>query len=140
MNISVFKDIFENRSIDKKRIIIVELIFIIILISLIVGFNNLYDYYNNSGELKENVLSTIVNVKDLEILTSNDSMIIKKEIYKYDVDSIDENNYISNGLIFKEVKIKIENYKGINNNYIEYQIIKDKETILDYFIKTLKGG
>ena len=100
----------------------------------------MYDYYNNSGELKENVLSTIVNVKDLEILTSNDSMIIKKEIYKYDVDSIDENNYISNGLIFKEVKIKIENYKGINNNYIEYQIIKDKETILDYFIKTLKGG
>ena len=140
MNISIFKDIFENRRINKKSIIIVELIFIIFLISLIVGFNNLYDYYNNSGELKENVLSTIVNVKDLEILTSNDSMIIKKEIYKYDVDSIDENNYISNGLIFKEVKIKIENYKGINNNYIEYQIIKDKETILDYFIKTLKGG
>ena len=140
MNISIFKDIFENRTINKKNIIIVELIFIIFLISLIVGFNNLYDYYNNSGELKENVLSTIVNVKDLEILTSNDSMIIKKEIYKYDVDSIDENNYISNGLIFKEVKIKIENYKGINNNYIEYQIIKDKETILDYFIKTLKGG
>ena len=140
MNISVFKDIFENRSIDKKRIIIVELIFIIILISLIVGFNNLYDYYNNSGEIKGNSLSTIVNVKDLNILTSKESMIINKEKYEYKVKYIDENNYISNGLIFKEVTIDIKDFKGIDNNYIEYQIIKDKETILDYFIKTLKGG
>ena len=140
MNISVFKDIFENRSIDKKRIIIVELIFIIILISLIVGFNNLYDYYNNSGEIKGNSLSTIVNVKDLNILTSKESMIINKEKYEYKVKNIDENNYISNGLIFKEVTIDIKDFKGIDNNYIEYQIIKDKETILDYFIKTLKGG
>ena len=140
MNISIFKDIFENRTINKKSIIIVELIFIIFLISLIVGFNNLYDYYNNSGEIKDNTLSTIVNVKDLEILTSNNSMIIKKKTYKYNVGSIEENNYVSNGLIFKEVKINIEDYKDINNNYIEYQIIKDKETILDYFIKTLKGG
>ena len=140
MNISIFKDIFENRTINKKSIVIVELIFIIFLISLIVGFNNLYDYYNNSGEVKDSNISTIVNVKDLDIITSNNEMIIKKKTYNYEVNSIEENNYISNGLIFKIVNIKVKDYDEINNNYIEYQIIKDKETILDYFIKTLKGG
>ena len=140
MNISIFKDIFENRTINKKSIIIVELIFIIILISLIVGVDNLYDYYNNSGEFKDNNISTIVNVKDLDIITSNSEMIINKKTYKYEVNNIEEDNYISNGLIFKIVSIKVKDYDEINNNYIEYQIIKDKETILDYFIKTLKGG
>ena len=140
MNISIFKDIFENRTINKKSIIIVELIFIIILISLIVGVDNLYDYYNNSGEFKDNNISTIVNVKDLDIITSNSEMIIKKKTYKYEVNNIEEDNYISNGLIFKIVSIKVKDYDEIKNNYIEYQIIKDKETILDYFIKTLKGG
>ena len=141
MDIRIFKDIFINRFINKKSIVIVELSFIIILLLLIISFNNLYEYYNNSGEIKEgNIMTTAVNTKDLTILTDNNSMKINKKTYAYSIDSIEKENYINSGMIYKVINIKIDKYKGIDNSYVEYQIIKDKETILNYFIKTMKGG
>ena len=67
-------------------------------------------------------------------------MKINKKTYAYSIDSIEKENYINSGMIYKVINIKIDKYKGIDNSYVEYQIIKDKETILNYFIKTMKGG
>ncbi len=85
-------------------------------------------------------MTTAVNTKDLTVLTDNNSMKINKKTYAYSIDSIEKENYINSGMIYKVINIKIDKYKGIDNSYVEYQIIKDKETILNYFIKTMKGG
>jgi len=141
MNIRLFNEIFINKIVDKRKIIYLESIFIIVIFLIIIFSDNLYDYYNNYGELQEeDKISTIVNSKDLEMISSKREIKINNKIYSYEVDSINEDNYINDGKIYKIVIIKINHFQSIKNSYIEYQIIKEKETILNYFIKTMKGG
>ena len=140
MNIRIFNDIFENKIFDRKKIVIIESIFIIILFLIIFFNNNFYIYYNNSGEVKDNMIVTVVYAKDIDILIEGSEIIIDKEKYAYEIVSIDSDNYISNGSIFKVITLKLEDYSEIDNRYLDYKIIKEKETILSYFIKTMKGG
>jgi hypothetical protein len=140
MNIKVFNEIFINKIIDKKRIIIVELVFIITICLILSFFNNFYSYYSNSGEYKEGYLRTIINVKDIDIISTKDQIKIGNIIYSYKVFGINEEDYVSGGYIYKEVLLKVDEFERVDNSYIDYKIIKDKETILNYFIKSLKGG
>ena len=140
MNIRVFNEIFVNKYIDKKKMIIVESILVISLILLIIFNNDFYDYYNGKGEVKDNILSTLVFIDDIETLKNNNEIKINDDLYAYKIDSIETENYVSNGFVYKIINIKVNDYKDIDNNYIDYQIVKEKDSILNYFIKTLKGG
>jgi hypothetical protein len=140
IDLKIFKNIFINKKINIKKIIILESIFIIILFLIILLINNLYVYYNNSGEVKDDYLVTIVNIKDLEIISNNNKLKINNKEYVYKIIDIKEDDFVSNGMLYKVVYLGVDNYKSIENNYVEYQIVKEKETILNYFIKTLKGG
>ena len=140
MNIKVFNEIFINKIINKKKIIIVELIFIITICLIIAFFNNYYSYYSNEGEYKEGYIRTVINIKDMDIITTKKEIRINDEIYSYKVNGISEEDYISSGYIYKEVYLEVNDLKRVNNDYIEYKIIKDKETILNYLLKSLKGG
>ena len=140
MNIRVFNEIFVNKYIDKKKMIVVESILVISLILLIIFNNDFYDYYNGKGEVKDNILSTLVFIDDIETLKNNNEIKINDDLYAYKIDSIETENYVSNGFIYKIINIKVNDYKDIDNNYIDYQIVKEKDSILNYFIKTLKGG
>ena len=140
MNIRIFNDLFINKIVNKKSIIIVESIFIITICLIILFFNNFYSYYSNYGEYKDGCIKTIINSKDIDIITSKKEIKINNKIYSYKVDEIKEEDYISGESFFKEVYIKVKDLDKVNNSYIDYLIIKDKETILNYLIKTLKGG
>ena len=140
MNIKVFNEIFINKIINKKKIIIVELIFIITICLIIAFFNNYYSYYSNEGEYKEGYIRTVINIKDMDIITTKKEIRINDEIYSYKVNGISEEDYISSGYIYKEVYLEVNNLERVNNDYIEYKIIKEKETILNYLLKSLKGG
>jgi len=140
MNIKVFNEIFINKIINKKKIIIVELIFIITICLIIAFFNNYYSYYSNEGEYKEGYIRTVINIKDMDIITTKKEIRINDEIYSYKVNGISEEDYISSGYIYKEVYLEVNDLKRVNNDYIKYKIIKDKETILNYLLKSLKGG
>ena len=140
MDIRVFNDIFVNKIIDKRKMIFVELFLLISLLTLIIFFNNFYDYYNGAGEIKNNIMSTLILTSDIEILKSNKIMKIEGKEYDYKIKNIESESYISNGYIYKMVNVKINNYKELDNNYIDYQIIKKKDTIINYFINTMKGG
>ena len=140
MNIRIFNDLFINKIVNKKSIIIVESIFIITICLIILFFNNFYSYYSNYGEYKDGCIKTIINGKDIDIITTKKEIKINNKIYSYKVEEIKEEDYISGEAFFKEVYIKVKDLDKVNNSYIDYLIIKDKETILNYLIKTLKGG
>jgi hypothetical protein len=141
MDIRMFNDIFVNKVINNKIMIVVELFLFLCLLFVIIRFNNFYDYYNGKGEIKnKNILSTLVITDEIEVIKSNKNMMIGNKKYAYIINGIDEESYISNGFVYKVVNIKISNYKELDNNYVNYQIIKKKDTILNYFIKTMRGG
>ena len=67
-------------------------------------------------------------------------MKIDNKEYAYKIKNIESENYVSNGYIYKIVNIKVDNYEELDNNYVDYQIIRKKDTIINYFINTIKGG
>jgi len=141
MDIRVFNDIFVNKRINGRMMISVEVFLIVCLLFVIMIFNNFYDFYNGKGEIKNNsTISSLVTTEDIGIILDNKKMMIGNKEYAYKVNNIENENYVSNGVIYKIINIKIRNYKELDNNYIDYQIIKNKDTILNYFIKTLRGG
>lgn len=141
MDIRVFNDIFVNKIIDKKIMLIVESILFGSLLIMIICNNNFYDYYNGKGEIKnKNIISTLVLTNDIEIINNNKTMKINKKEHTYKIKNIEEDNYISNGNIYKMVNIKVDDYEELDNNYIDYQIIKKKDTLINYVVNTMKGG
>lgn len=140
MTIKIFNEIFVNKTVNNKSMIIVELILIISLFTIILFNNEFYDYYIGKAEVKENTLSTLVFIDDIELIKNNKEIIIHDSVYAYKIKNIEDENYVSNGSIYKIINISINDYEDIDNNYIEYKIVKEKDTLLNYFIKTLKGG
>ena len=141
MDIRVFNDIFVNKIIDKKKMIIVELFLLTCLLIMIICFNNFYDYYNGKGEITDkNIISTLVLTDDIDLIKKNKSMKIDNKEHAYKIKNIESENYVSNGYVYKIVNIKVDNYEELDNNYVDYQIIRKKDTIINYFINTMKGG
>ena len=141
MDIRVFNDIFVNKKIDKRIMITVEIVLFASLLIMIICFNNFYDYYNGKGEINnKNIISTLVLTSDIDLIKKNKSMKIDNKEYAYKIKNIESENYVSNGYIYKIVNIKVDNYEELDNNYVDYQIIRKKDTIINYFINTIKGG
>ena len=125
MDIRVFNDIFVNKIIDKKKMIVVELFLLTCLLIMIICFNNFYDYYNGKGEITDkNIISTLVLTDDIDLIKKNKSMKIDNKEHSYKIKNIESENYVSNGYVYKIVNIKVDNYEELDNNYVDYQIIR----------------
>lgn len=142
MEITSYQNSFNNKKINIFKSIIVVLLFIIIL-SLIIVFNNDFcDYYSGYAVLeKNNEISLLIDVNDLNKITSNDKIIIERTTFSYKIISIDEMNIEYGNSILKKVIIEVSMNEKLNikNNYIKYKIIISKNTILNYVLKTIKG-
>ena len=134
MEISIFEDLFINRIISLKKIYIVVSIFIVTILSIILFNNNFYDYYEGYASYNDEKLSLIVSIYDLNKITTNSEIIIGGTTFTYKIYKID--NYLEE---YKIVNIEVNNYKGIENEFIKYKIIIDRDTVLNYLIKTIKG-
>lgn len=142
MEIKMYQNSFNNKKINVFKNLMIVLFFIIILGLIIVFNNEFYDYYQGYAILdKDNEMSLIVDINDLNKVTSNNEIIIERTTFSYKVISIDETNIEYGNSILKKITIRVSmnNKLNIENNYIKYKIITSKDTIINYVLNTLKG-
>lgn len=135
MDINIFQDLFVNKSLSLKKIYITVSIFIISILMIVIFDNEFYDYYEGNATIKDNLFISVVSIYDLKYINNNKNMIIGGSTFSYKVVKIDD--YIEG---YKIVSIKVNNYHDVDNLFIEYKIIINKDTILDYFIKSMRGN
>ena len=134
MEINIYEDLFTNRRVSVNKIYLVVSIFIIIIISIVIFSNNYYDYYEGYATYKEQKLVSIISIYKLNLLTDNNEISIGGTTFTYKIDRIDD--YVEG---YKVVYLDVNDYKDVDNDYIEFKIIVGKDTILNYLIKTIKG-
>ena len=135
MDINLFQDLFVNKNLSLRKIYIIVSIFIISILLIIVFNDNFYDYFEGNASLKNgNVISSVVSIYDLKYIINNKNMMIGGSTFAYKVVKVDD--YLEG---YKVVSLKLNNYKGIENMFIEYKIIINKDTLLNYLIKSMKG-
>ena len=142
MKIESYQNSFKNKEISIFKSTVVITIFIIILGLIIVFNNDFYNYYSGYGILeKNNEISILVDINDLNKITNNNKIIIERTTFSYKVISIDKNNIEYGNNILKKIVIEVPITKELNikNNYVKYKIIISKDTILNYVLKTIKG-
>lgn len=142
MEIKNYQNSFYNKKVSVLKSIVVVLFFIVLLSLIIVLNNDFYEYYSGYGILENNnEISILVDIKDLNKITSNEKIIIERTTFSYKVVSIDDVNIEYGTNIFKKlvIEVPIPNELNIENNYIEYKIITAKDTILNYVLQTIKG-
>ena len=134
MDINLFQDLFVNKSLSLKKIYITVSIFIISILLIIIFNKDFYDYYEGTASLKENNITSIVSIYDLKYIINNKNMMIGGSTFAYKIVKVDD--YLEG---YKVVSFELDNYKGIDNSFLEYKIVINRDTLLKYFIKSLKG-
>ena len=134
MEINIYEDLFINKNVPINKIYLVVSIFIILIISIVVFFNNYYEYYEGYATYKEQRLVSIVSINKINILKDNTEISIGGTTFTYKIDKIDD--YLEG---YKVVYLVVNDYVDVDNNYIDYKIIIGKDTIVNYFFKTIKG-
>lgn len=140
MNIETFQKNIKNIDLNLRPYILVVSIFLSILVIIILFNNNLENYYVTKATVKDKEIIIIVDIDNLDKITSNKKIKIERNIFTYKVLKI--NDLESNGIVYKEVIIKVEDIDEkllIDNNIINTKIIVKKSTMLDYLLKTMKG-
>ncbi len=140
MDINSFIESFEYREINTRKYYMVVL-FLTILMFIVLLFNyKVINYQSGEILIEDNKLIIITDTKNLENIVKNKKIIIERTTFTYLVEKID-NLYLDNNL-FKKIIIKIDNFskdKVINNNVIEYKIIKEEQNIFKYLFRIIKG-
>lgn len=142
MEINLYQNNFSNKYICLWKMISVVLVFILVLALILIFNNGFYDYYEGNAIFEDpNKFSTLVNINDLEKITSSRKIVIEGTTFSYDVLIIDDNDYVYGNEIFKKIHISLncDNCSHIKNKYSRYYIILGHDTIFNYFIKNLKG-
>ena len=134
MEISVYEDLFINRRVSTNKIYLVVSIFIIIILSIVIFSNNYYEYFEGYATYKEQKLVSIISVYKIYLIKDHNEILIGGTTFTYKIDKIDD--YLEG---YKVVYLDINDYKNIDNDYVNYKIIIGKDTILNYLIKTIKG-
>lgn len=138
MDINYFNNSFSNEELNVKKYFLLVLFFIVLLFFILKN-NSFYDYYLGSGVVSNNMIKTSVLLNNLEKINTNNKIEIGGSTFTYEVESIEKEDYIYGENYYKMVNIKIiESFNYIENDYINYKIILDKDTMFSYFLKQLQ--
>ena len=139
MDVKSFNKSFENQDIPLKYYFLIVLLFIIMFLYVIICNNNFTEYYKGYGIISSNIIRTNILLSDIEKIINNKNIEIGGTTYAYELNSI-EDGYVYDNDVYKIVNIKIiDSFEYQDNNYITYNIIIDKDTLVNYFIRTIKG-
>lgn len=122
------------------RLYVLILIFFILIIVYIFSDIKYYDYYLNNGVVVDDYIMEIYVLKDdLNIVQDNKKIQIKNKLFAYNIESISEP--IFNEKYYYKVNIFVNITDDLNkkNNIIEFKILKDKRTILQYIFYKIGG-
>lgn len=140
MDIKNFNESIENIDIPYKFYIPLVTIFIVIILLVIINNNNFYEYYKGYASVEEGVLKTSVFIEDLDNIKNNNIIEIDGRDYFYNINSIDNENYVYENTFYKVVNLKILGDVEPFDSYVKFSIITKKDTLINYFLRTLKGG
>ena len=142
MQINKYQENFYKKKKKKKKIILIILVFIFIILIIVIANNNFYDYFYGMLIVEDDErISTLVNINDLEKVLNNNEIIINQLHYSYNIEKIENDNFINGNDVFKKIYLKINDNKvfNIKNLYLNYSIIVDKNTIFNYVRKSIIG-
>jgi len=128
-----------NNYINPYKYIIVTVLMLttIIVIFKKVEFNK---YYSNSGIVISNhEIEIYVNRKDLNKVYNNKKIIINNKNFAYNIKNISEPIYYNDYYYKIILKVKILDNLNIKNNFIDFKILLEKQTILKYILKKVGG-
>ena len=140
ININNYNNLY-NKRVRLLNCLTVGIIFIVLIIFIV--FRNIkYEefYINNGMVIDSNVVELMVNVDELNYVTTNDKLKINDNTFAYTIISISDvmfnNNYYYQKIL---LNIKLDKKSNIKNNILKIKIPLSKKTILKY-IKYKIGG
>lgn len=140
ININNYNNLY-NKKVRLLNCLTVGIIFIVLIIFIV--FRNIkYEefYINNGMVIDSNVVELMVNVDELNHVTTNDKLKINDNTFAYTIISISDvmfnNNYYYQKIL---LDIKLDKKSNIKNNILKIKIPLSKKTILKY-IKYKIGG
>lgn len=109
---------------------------LIVILSIFLYVSFVYDYKNyyiSKGTIQDGQLVLLVNLDDLKYITSNNSLKINSDNYKYIVDKISEELYVDEELNnYKYVYLSVNNLDNINNYVYEVKLVKENKKLIKY--------
>lgn len=140
ININNYNNLY-NKKVRLLNCLTVGIIFIVLIIFIV--FRNIkYEefYINNGMVIDSNVVELMVNIDELNYVTTNDKLKINDNTFAYTIISISDvmfnNNYYYQKIL---LNIKLDKKSNIKNNILKIKIPLSKKTILKY-IKYKIGG
>lgn len=139
IDIDSYKTLFTNKKIKIIYIWLLITIFIILSVTLFIKNIAYEEIYQNKGLVtKDGYLKALIEVNDIEKITSINKIIIDNEKYAYKIVKFNQEiNQIGNGF-YQEVFIDID-ADILENRYISFKIPIKKYSFFD-FIKNKIGG
>ncbi len=139
MDLVSFQRDFKNMEVDIFKYIKVVSILFLSLLVIIMHNNNIEDYYFGTSKIVNKRIEVIIDLDRINKIKDNNKIKIERNTFTYEIEKIEdyliENNYYKKAtLLLKDLDKQID-----DNSIVKYQIITNKETILEYLFRTLKG-
>lgn len=140
MHIDNFIESFDYKEIEIRKYRIVVLALILSLLLFLLFNRKIINYYQGEIIIENDKIVTIINIEDFKEIKEKNIINIERTTFTYLIEKlenilINENNYI-------KATFKINEFpkdKLINNNIIEYKIIKDENNIFKIIFNLIKG-
>ena len=118
------------------------ILIVIFLISIIVIFTIKYQsYYITMGTMIDNKLELLVNIRDINLINENNTLVIDNVKYNYKINRIDNKLYCDDAFNnYKNIYLDVTRLTNIDNFVYEIKIPKENKTLYKYIIDYIKGG
>lgn len=120
-----------------------SVIFIVIFfVSIIVIFTIKYQsYYITMGTMIDNKLELLVNIRDINLINENNTLVIDNVKYNYKINRIDNKLYHDDAFNnYKNIYLDVTRLTNIDNFVYEIKIPEENKTLYKYIIDYIKGG
>ena len=137
MDLVSFQRDFRNMEVDIFKYIKVVSILILCLLIIIIKNNKIEDYYFGISKVINNKIEVLIDLDKVNKIKENNKIIIERNTFTYEIEKIDD--YLIDNNYYKKVTLLLKDNKIKENEIVKYQIIINKETLLEYLFRTIKG-
>ena len=137
MDLVSFQRDFRNMEVDIFKYIKVVSILILCLLIIIIKNNKIEDYYFGISKVINNKIEVLIDLDRVNKIKENNKIIIERNTFTYEIEKIDD--YLIDNSYYKKVTLLLKDNKIKENEIVKYQIIINKETLLEYLFRTIKG-
>ena len=127
----------DKKPLIKIWILILSFIGICLLILYSIDYTS---YYSNRGVIiSDNYLKIYVDENDLYKISNNSKLKIENKNFAYTIKSISDILFNSTYYIEVILEMNLDDKINVKNNIIDFKILLDKKTILEYIIYKIGG-